>query len=126
MLSILHQLHVVLLRWLADLPDLVASVDLDGLFPILCLVPSGILEDLRVVLLILGVLLVLLLSRLHILCYEMKRLPHLARLVLVLIVCALRLLDVVGCLLLADGSFLQNDVVKHVEVFQILRRILLS
>lgn len=126
LLSILHQLHVVLLRRLTDLPDLVAGIDLDGLLPIFCLVPSGILEDLRVAFLTLGIHLVLLLSSLSFLLCEVKRLAHLARLLLVLLVCAMRLLDTAGSLLLADCSFLQNDIVKHVEVFQILRRVLLS
>ena len=44
---------------------------------------------------------------------------------LILIVLRLGLLDVVGCLLLPNGSFLQNDIVEDVEVFQILRGVLL-
>lgn len=83
-LRVLHQLHIVLLSRLADLPDLVTSIDFDGLLPILWLIPSGILEDLRVVL-ILRVHLVLNMCRRHFLRYKLKRLSHFARLMLTLL-----------------------------------------
>lgn len=73
-----YQLHVALLRRLADLPHLVAGIYLDRLLARIRPIPSGILEGLSVGLLVLSVHLVGHLPVLRVLRNKVKRLPHYA------------------------------------------------